>query len=259
MFRRLGVAGTVERVFLARAPVAPGVRSDFVHLLEGWPDVVDQTEVQVFPPLAREVLTTRTPSSLLAGLKSFSVGRKAYRKKGVDRVTVKAPAVRRRSCETRDVGEDSTASDAGSVSSGVSRDSLDLILGDPNPVAPPPPDDDGGRHHEKQAIPFGCWTYSLIKSKGVVVGVGGNCGCHFGAYTRTTCKKAFHFLAQDAELPSEDRVARCRCLAKARLLMGRDILTGSSNGRKRHVGIARAEIQQFADLHDEAQLDAMAR
>ena len=90
-------------------------------------------------------------------------------------------------------------------------------------------------------------------SEGVVVGVGANCGCHFG--DRNICKKAFTFLKEDEAMTLEDRITKSRRLAKGWLLLGRRIPVGSKTGRKEHLAIQRAEdIPQ----RPEAELDVEA-
>ena len=256
-FRRMYVFGPVERVFLAKAPIdtAQALFGDAVKLRKDWPEFVDKEEVQVFPPLAREVLARRLPSKLLAGLKSFSAGRCKSGRKGTDRVSRKAPAVRKDSEGPPEESSGSSDSDGdGSEHSDISRDSLDSILEDANrrPVPPPPPDDGGHQSHESRKIVFGPWTYSAIVSKGQLRGFGGNCGCHFGS--RLTCKKAFTILKEDGHLPEEERIGKCSRLAKQWLLLGRDIPVGALQGRQRHVGVQREDVA----LRPEAELDAEA-
>jgi hypothetical protein len=120
----------------------------------------------------------------------------------------------------------------------------------PGPIADPAVDAVGSEGvilRASQPEPFGCWSVSRIRAKGVHVGWGANCHKHLDAGHRLECKKSF--------ANSRHSLDELKCLAKQWLLMGLEVPQDSATARTEHVRDIHLED---IELRSEAELDAEA-
>ena len=255
LWQLAGVGHAVQAVYVADAPQTEGLRmaSDYVNLLDTWESCVLHSEVAVYPPNARLATEWQKASymSREALMSSNSIGvPKLKRAKKAAGVALKAPKV--------DGAPESNGSDAASdvvPGSDTDADPLPAFAVEPAAVVEGPEGDgvEGIAARAERQIPFGPWTISEIRPRGVHTGWGANCGQHFCSQG-LRCKKNIQ-ARRVAGAIVEGGLDEARLLCKQWLLLGAAIPAAQPEGRRGHVlGIGRADIP----LRPEADLDREA-